>query len=27
VVLFARDGIMGALRSLAKRFNLEQGKA
>jgi branched-chain amino acid transport system permease protein len=27
VVLFARDGIMGALRRLAKRFNIEQGNA
>ena len=27
VVLFARDGIMGALRRVAKRFKLEQGKA
>jgi branched-chain amino acid transport system permease protein len=27
VVLFARDGIMGALRRVAKRFNIEQGQA
>jgi branched-chain amino acid transport system permease protein len=27
VVLFARDGLMGALRALARRFNIEQGKA
>ena len=27
VVLFARAGIMGALRRLARRFNIEQGRA
>ena len=27
VVLFARDGIMGALRRLARRFNIEPGQA
>ena len=26
VVLFARDGLMGALRRVARRFNIEQGK-